>query len=676
MSNVFFGDYNPPRYGMAGTPLVFPPARLFFAVKEDGHGELLTAIDKHLDAWRSEPGSTYFSVLAKWRGGNASASIAPWIWQGMAALSAVLLLALLLAAWLRRQVRLKVEHLSAVLDAIPDLLFEFDADGRYLDYHSPRTDQLPVPPSQFIGRTVAEVLPREAATQAMAALREAQETGYSRGRSFSLELPGGQHWFELSVKRKTPAGHLSPRFVVLSRDITERKQAEDEIHQLAFHDPLTGLPNRRLMLDRLGHALTNCDRLERHGALLMIDLDNFKLLNDTLGHDVGDQLLRDVSLRLKSCLREGDTAARLGGDEFVVILEGLDTHAGTAAAQAEVVASKIKVALEAPYILSIPSAGDAAVARSHPSTASIGVCLFRDNGDTPDTLMKHADTAMYQAKADGRNRVRFFDPAMEHALAERATLEHELSKAISDGHLLLHYQPQVHRDGRVLGAEALVRWQHPALGMVSPANFIPLAEQSGLILPIGHWVLEQACHQLVAWSANPATEHLTLAVNVSAHQLRQADCVEQVTRLLATTGVKPERLKLELTESLLVTDIEGIIAKMTQLKALGVGFSLDDFGTGYSSLSYLRRLPMDQLKIDQSFVRDVLTDAGDASIARTIVALGQSLGLNVIAEGVETEAQRDFLAANGCQCYQGYFYSRPLPIADFTLYLARTDTTP
>jgi diguanylate cyclase (GGDEF)-like protein/PAS domain S-box-containing protein len=675
VSNVFFGDYHAERYKLAATTLVFQPARLFFAVQQGQHADVLAAIDKHLDAWRADPDSAYFSTLNKWRGGSTAGAVPRQVWQGIAVLSTILIVALALAVWLRRQVRLKVEHLKAVLDAIPDLMFEFDADGRYHDYHSPRSDLLPVPARQFMGRTVSEVLPAEAAAQVMASLRAAAETGYGRGHTFYLDLHNGRRWFELSVKRKTPAGHPSPRFVALARDITERRQAEENIHQLAFHDPLTGLPNRRLMLDRLGHALTNHERLQRQGALLMIDLDNFKLLNDTMGHDIGDQLLLEVATRLSSCLREGDTAARLGGDEFVVILEGLDANVVAAAAQAETVASKIKVALEQPSVLHIATEPGAATARQHQSTASIGVCLFGAGGDTVEALMKHADTAMYQAKDDGRNQVRFFDPAMEQALAARAALERDLAKAIADDQLLLHYQPQVRRDGRVLGAEALLRWQHPGLGMVSPAQFIPLAEQSGLILPIGQWVLETACRQLVTWATAASTEHLTLAVNVSAHQLRQADFVDAVTLVLARTGANPVRLKLELTESLLVTDIESIIGKMTQLKALGIGFSLDDFGTGYSSLNYLRRLPLDQLKIDQSFVRDVLSDAGDASIARTIVALGQSLGLHVIAEGVETEAQRDFLAANGCLTYQGYFFSRPLTIADFALFIARTEPT-
>ena len=442
-------------------------------------------------------------------------------------------------------------------------------------------------------------------------------------------------------------------------DITERKNAEEKIRELAFFDQLTHLPNRTLLLDRLKQTMAASSRDGSYGALLFIDLDNFKMLNDTLGHDMGDLLLKQVAQRLTTCVREGDSVARIGGDEFVVMLASLGLSDRDAAASAEVIADKILAALNQTYQL-----GSVA----YHSTPSIGVTLFKGQQVAMDDLMKQADLAMYRSKAAGRNAVRFFDPAMESAVMERAALEADLRRAVRESQFLLHYQAQVVGDGRVTGAEVLLRWQHPRRGMVSPAEFIPLAEETGLILPLGRWVLQTACAQLAVWATQPELAHLTVAVNVSAHQFREADFVEQVLAVLGTTGANPQRLKLELTESLLVSNVEDVIEKMFALKARGVDFSLDDFGTGYSSLSYLKRLPLNQLKIDQSFVRDVLSDPNDAAIAKTIIALAQSLGLGVIAEGVEMAAQRDFLAAAGCHAYQGYFFSRPLPREGFEAY--------
>jgi len=457
-------------------------------------------------------------------------------------------------------------------------------------------------------------------------------------------------------------------------DITERKAAENEIAQLAFYDHLTGLPNRRLLLDRLRHALAGCARSGRCGALMFFDLDNFKVLNDTLGHDVGDQLLIQVAARLKSCVRESDTVARLGGDEFVVVLEDLDGTDGDplAAMQAEAMALKTQALLGQPYLLDLALPGEAPRKGSHHCSSSIGITLFDSQPVSAEELMKRADTAMYQAKALGRNTLRFFDPEMQAAVTARAALEADLRNAIAEGQFLVHYQAQVDIQGRVVGAEALVRWQHPLRGMVLPVEFIPLAEDTGLILSLGRWVLETACRQLSAWAGRAESRHLILAVNVSVQQFRRKDFVDEVLAILARTGANSQHLKLELTESLLVHDQHEVIEKMRALKAVGVGFALDDFGTGYSSLAYLKRMPLDQLKIDQSFVRDVLTDGNDAAIARTIVALAQSLGLGVIAEGVEYQSQRDFLADSGCHSYQGYLFSEPLPLADFEDYARRS----
>ena len=451
--------------------------------------------------------------------------------------------------------------------------------------------------------------------------------------------------------------------LVYITDITERKQAEEKINALAFYDQLTHLPNRLLLLDRLKQAMTLGERSGQFGALLFIDLDHFKVLNETLGHDAGDELLQQVAHRLSHCVREGDTVARIGGDEFVVILASLNTSKEDSAAAAEKVAEKILTQLNQVHQL-----GGAA----HQSAASVGMTLFQGLATTVDDLLKQAELAMYRTKETGRNAMRFFDPEMETAVLKHVALEKSMRVALQAKEFVLHYQPLVVGDGQLTGAEALVRWQHPQRGMVSPAEFIPMAEETGLIVPLGQWVLETACAQLAKWAARPDRAHLSIAVNVSAHQFRQSDFVDQVLRALKLAGANANRLKLELTESLLVSNVEDTVEKMFALKAKGVEFSLDDFGTGYSSLSYLKRLPLAQLKIDQSFVRDVLVDSNDAAIAKTIVALAQSLGLAVIAEGVETQAQKDFLASHGCHAYQGYFFSKPLPIAQFEAFAQRS----
>ncbi len=445
-------------------------------------------------------------------------------------------------------------------------------------------------------------------------------------------------------------------------DITQRKIAEDEIKHLAFYDQLTGLPNRRLLLDRLEQSLSSRSRHRREGALLFLDLDNFKTLNDTLGHDKGDLLLQQVARRLSSCVREGDTVARIGGDEFVVMLEDLSENTQEAATHAKAVGEKILATLNATYQLDL---------NSYRSTASIGITLFANSEQTVDELIKQADLAMYQAKAAGRSTLRFFDPQMQAAVTMRAALESDLREAIAGEQFVVYYQPQVDKSARVTGAEALLRWQHPTRGLVSPGEFIHLAEETGLIVPIGLWVLETVCRQLAAWAAVESLARLTVAVNVSPRQFREGGFVDQVATVLARTTANAQRLKLEVTESLLVDDMEVIITKMGLLKASGVSFSLDDFGTGYSSLSYLKRVPLDQLKIDRSFVRDILVDPNDAAIARMIIVLAESLGLAIIAEGVETAAQREFLLKNGCPSYQGYFFGHPAPIEEFEALVAR-----
>lgn len=448
----------------------------------------------------------------------------------------------------------------------------------------------------------------------------------------------------------------APAFHTTLRDITARKNAEGKLQTLAFYDPLTRLPNRRLLLDRLEQALAACTRHQRQGALLLVDLDDFKTLNDTRGHDKGDLLLQQVAQRLSECTGEGHTVAHLGGDEFVVMLEALSHDALKAATQAQLMGEKILATLDHTYALGC---------EQHHSTVSLGITLFGSVVQNMDEPLKQADLALHQAKTEGRNTLRFFDPQMQAVVSARAALENDLRAALALNQFVLYYQAQILGQQQLTGAEVLLRWQHPQRGMVPPAQFIGLAESTGLILPLGNWVLETACTQLALWATQPKMAGLNVAVNVSARQFQQTDFVEQVLGVLARTGANPARLKLELTESLLVTQVDDLIAKMGALKARGVGFSLDDFGTGFSSLAYLKRLPLDQLKIDQSFVRDILLDPNDAAIAKMVIGLADTLGLSVIAEGVETEAQRAFLATQGCNACQGYLFSRPLPLAEF-----------
>jgi diguanylate cyclase (GGDEF)-like protein/PAS domain S-box-containing protein len=446
------------------------------------------------------------------------------------------------------------------------------------------------------------------------------------------------------------------RLVGVAEDITERKAAEEAIKNLAYYDTLTHLPNRRFLMDRLNQALAACRRNSRQSALLLIDMDNFKTLNDSVGHDIGDLLLKKVAQRLESCIREGDTVARLGGDEFVVILENLSEQPNEAAVQTETVGEKILAAFTQPYLL---------VTHEYHGSASIGVALFDGQQSSIDELMKQADIAMYQAKKAGRNTLRFFDQQMQDIVTVRVALEGELRKALENRQFHLHYQIQMDNAHRPLGAEALIRWIHPERGMVLPEQFIPLAEETGLILPIGQWVLDTACAQLKAWQQDALTCNLVLAINISAKQFRQADFATQVQAAMQRHAINPMRLKLELTESLLLEDIEDAVFTMSALNEINVQLSLDDFGTGYSSLQYLKQLPLDQLKIDQSFVYDIATDSRDKAVVHAIIAMAHSLGMDVLAEGVETEDQRQLLLSMGCTNYQGYLFGRPMPIEQF-----------
>lgn len=483
-----------------------------------------------------------------------------------------------------------------------------------------------------------------------------RQTGAWQGEIWNRRKSGEVYPQHLTITAVKDSGGNITNYVATLTDITLQKAAADKIERLALYDSLTGLPNRQLLRDRLISALASSNRSGRKGALLFIDLDNFKTLNDTLGHDMGDALLQQVAQRLAACVREGDTVARLGGDEFVVMLEDLSEHTLESAALTEAIGDKILESLARPYSLAM---------QEYYSTSSIGATLFSGHEQSIDELLKQADIAMYQAKTSGRNALRFFDVQMQARINARVRMEADLRLALSENQFKLYYQPQVCHNNRILGAEALIRWQHPLQGLVPPGNFIPLAEETGLIIPLGHWILETACAQIKAWEGNALYSHLQIAVNVSARQFRQADFVDQLCRILTRTEINPDKLKLELTESLLLDDINDCIRKMNALREAGVFFSMDDFGTGHSSLAYLTQLPLDQLKIDRSFVHNINEKEADAVIVQTIIGMSKNLGMKVIAEGVETESQRAFLEHLDCPIYQGYLFSEPLPVEQF-----------
>ncbi|MFZ4287978.1 bifunctional diguanylate cyclase/phosphodiesterase [Variovorax sp. HJSM1_2] len=466
---------------------------------------------------------------------------------------------------------------------------------------------------------------------------------------------GSLYWVHTTIVPLLGPDGKPMQYIAIRADITQRKEAEAEAQRMALHDFLTGLPNRRLMGDRLTHALATAQRERHYGALLVLDMDNFKDVNDTLGHGAGDQLLRQIATRISECVRKNDTVARLGGDEFVVILEKLGTTQSDATVKALDIGGKIREELCKPFQYT-----------SHVinTSPSIGVVLFSENDDHPDELVKQADMALYKAKAEGRNRLAFFDPQLQSEINARAVLLRELRNAIPRGELRLFYQPVVDASMQIIGVEALIRWQQDRLGLVAPGEFIPLAEQSNLIIPIGEWVLMEACKQLKAWETDEVRKNWTVAVNVSAKQFHEEEFVIRVQRILRVSGAPASKLRIEITESMMHVNLGQTIVKMQMLKTLGVLFSLDDFGTGYSSLSYLKSLPLDQLKIDRSFVADVLIDENDAAIVRTVIALAEHLGLNVVAEGVETIEQMQLLVIYGCKAFQGYLLGRPVPEQD------------
>lgn len=474
---------------------------------------------------------------------------------------------------------------------------------------------------------------------------------------------GQPFWIDLDIIPVADNTGWYTHWVAIERDITERKKFDKKIQRLAFYDTLTGLTNRQLLLDRLKHQIAFCKRTSKHSAIVFIDLDNFKNLNDTLGHNVGDLLLKQVAIALQKSVRESDTVARFGGDEFVIMLDELSENSNIAYADVEKVAEKILQRFNTAFDLN---------GNHYQITPSLGITLFKDQHLDVEQVLKEADLAMYQAKSAGKNTYRFFNQQMQNVLIERTRLETALRLALQLEQFSLHYQAQVNQQGITFGVEALLRWKHPELGFVSPADFIPIAEETGLILSIGHWVLESACKQLVSWSTHPIFNKLSIAVNISARQFAHPKMTQNLEALLKFTGADPKKLKLELTETALVEKVEEAVNKIAYLNKLGIGLALDDFGTGYSSMTYLQQLPLAQIKIDQSFIRDIQQDDNDAAITKSILGLAKSLGIDVLAEGVETKEQLVFLVKHGCEKFQGYYFSKPASVSEFEQYLLKS----
>ncbi|MES2759269.1 MAG: EAL domain-containing protein [Pseudomonadota bacterium] len=635
-----------------------PPSKLTYASIIEPHDRRAVAAQIEAAVAQGKPFQVTYRIIT-------SKGVTKWIWEQGAAVvddsGAVVALEGFMADYTSvKNADATIREHASMLDKASDAIFVMNLGGSIIFWNKGAEGLFGWPATHAIGRRYAELF-----TLSNSSYRAAHHAVMVEGEwmgELSLAGPGDtrvsaeMRW--TLVPADADAG-TSAKILVISTDISERKDAEARVHRMAFFDPLTDLANRARFLDTLHHALLGSARNNRIGALMFCDLDNFKSINDTRGHAAGDCLLQAVARRLERSVRATDMVARLGGDEFVVLLPAEDTTFLAGARRAEKVASTILELMASPVRLAN---------ETESVSASIGITLFSGSNETVESVLMKADAAMYQAKSAGRKTFRFFDPVMQESMAAQLNLQLSLRNALADNEFVLYYQPQVGADGAVLGAEALIRWQCKDGRMILPGEFIQAAEASGQIVEIGHWVLATACKQLAHWSSCPATRHLTLSINISALQFLEADFVTNTEAIFAATGADPHRVKLELTESLLVTDVVSTAEKMEHLKALGVMFALDDFGTGYSSLSYLRKLPLDQLKIDTTFMRDVLTSRSDASIVRSIIALGESLGLEVLAEGVESIGQRDFLHDAGCDAYQGFLYRPGLPAEGFMQY--------
>ena len=655
ITNHQYGGLYASRFELVSTPIVFQPVSLYFATGRNRNPDVLAAIDLQLSQWRLDPDSVYFEILDRWQSLPPKPLVSPRLIGLLVAALVLLSIAIGVVVWLRRMVadrtrdlRQSEQKLTTILDSVGAFIYIKDRDCRYLYANKKALDNFDLSEAELIGKDDRDVLDEVTARE----LLDNDRRVIAEGEPLKVEeeMRYGQYqgtYVSVKIPLRDSDGQVYA-LCGISTDITEQKQREQKIHHLAYYDSQTGLPNRAYLFDYLEDRVR--DRQPNQGvALLVIDIDHFKNINDYHGHEYGDDLLREVSRRLQALTPQEGHLIHLGADEFVILAIGLD--AATLNETIRHLCDQVLALLRKHY---------AWEDFTYHCTASVGVAMSADATDhSLDSLLKHAELAMHQAKNTGRGRVCFYTPDMQAVLQSRMGLEADMRVSLHRGDFFLVYQPQVNADGRITGAEALLRWQHPQRGVVSPCEFIPIAESSGLIQPLGRWVLKTACSQLHAWSQDSATEALTLSVNVSAWQFRSDDFVASIEGVLYLTGARPERLKLELTESMLIDDLDDAIDKIGALRNLGVQVALDDFGTGYSSLAYLKRLPLAQLKIDQSFVADILTNKVAGAIARTIIGLGRSLEVDVIAEGVETEAQRHWLAAAGCLAYQGYLFGRP-----------------
>ena len=642
--------------GLIATPIMFQPAQLFYAAGKGRHADLLAAIDDHLSRWQADPDSPLFAIQQRW--GAPPMTVVPrLLWYALGALGTLAGITLIASALLRAQVARRTrelkaseERLATILDSVDAHIYIKDRDLRYTYVNRKVAQLFGRPAEQVVGQTDAsffDTMTVESIQAVDTRVLESGERVVAEETNRDLASQKETTYLSIKIPLRDAAGRIES-LCGISTDVTEVHRLAGEVHQLAFYDPLTRLPNRRHLLEQIDRVLAE------QGALILVNLDNFKLINDTLGHEIGDRLLEQVAQRLLRLRGEDDFLARLGSDEFVLLLRLSSLDRRKAIRATETAARRVLDELSQPYSLH---------GQAFRCTASIGIAMIEGTGVSREELLKQADMALIQAKGDGRDALRFFDPVMQAEIAARARVEAELRTALLDPGLAfeLHYQPQADAEGRWIGVEALVRWRHPQRGLLGPVHFVPLAESSKLIVPLGRWILREACRQLVVWRADPATAGLHVAVNISAREFRHPGFVDDVLAAIRETGADASRLELEITETQLFEQIDEVIARMRTLRAHGVHFALDDFGTGYSSLSYLKRLPLDSLKIDQSFVRDILTDADDAAIVSTIVALGRTMNLKVIAEGVETEAQKQALLELGCRLHQGYLIGRPVP---------------
>jgi diguanylate cyclase (GGDEF)-like protein/PAS domain S-box-containing protein len=664
-ANNFISELKAAELNLRPTPVVFQPSRLFFAAPKNKHGEVLKTIDRYLQKWQADANSPYFTVLKKWNSSTTRMTIPKEIWWLLIALVVGFLSALLFLLMMRRSVKEKTislrqtqQNLNVILDSVDAHIYIKDLQLRYQYVNKNVVKLIGLNENDIIGKTDEILFDRDTCkTFRQHDLRviEKGERIVEEEMSTVLGTDKAQTFLSVKLPLRQEDGTIYA-LCGISTDITDYLLIQKQLRKLALYDSLTGLANRRLLMEFLEDSLAEGRQSQMEGALLIVDLDSFKTLNDTLGHHAGDLLLQGVSKRLQSRLLPHDLAARLGSDEFVIVKPKMGKARGEVEALARQCAEEILQDFVMPFALE---------QTQYIASASLGIALFSDAEGDVERLLQDADMALYRAKASGRNSLRFFDPVMQLEVNRRSQLERKLREAIASQQLELYVQPQISSDQQYVGMEALLRWHDPVEGFISPIDFIPVAESSGLIIPLGAWVLREACQILADWAKIPEMQNLTLSVNISPRQFRHIQFIDYIDSCLKEFDVNPNHLELEITESLLIEDIDQTIERMNALRQRGLRFALDDFGTGYASLSYLKLLPLNKLKIDQSFVRDVLTDPNDEAIVSTIIALGQSLDLAVIAEGVETEEQAVLLEKFGCHVYQGYHFGKPAPVADW-----------